>query len=86
MEPYGNYVTNTEGKNFKPCPFCGSRTQEIYETACGVDKDSYYYKYAVFCECGAAMTGLARLQSADNSSRDLAITNAAETVWNRRSY
>lgn len=85
MEVFGIYVASTKGKHFKPCPFCGSEEQKIYETGVGGDNEGFYYKYAICCDCGATKDGRAYVRSTADSFREFGITNAAEMAWNRRS-
>jgi hypothetical protein len=68
----------------KPCPFCGGNMQEIYETGVGASVDSFYYKYIVFCDCGAMMSGTAHVRSAKEVDRKSVISDHAKRTWNRR--
>lgn len=83
-EGYGYYIMSTKGDSFKSCPFCGREEQEIYETGCGADAESYFYKYAIFCDCGAKLSGVAHVRSAADTDRKYVVSYHAEKAWNTR--
>lgn len=84
MRGYGNFIANTNGKNFEPCPFCGSGSQTIHEIGCGASTEEFYYKYGVFCECGATLEGKAVVRTGATVDRESWIADSAMRKWNGR--